>query len=61
MVEDESLSNCLAFATQGYVEYEASVIMTEQQALNYAETLRSAINDVKEFRSAIIDKQSKKA
>ena len=47
--------------TQGYVEYEASVIMTEQQALNYAETLRSAINDVKEFRSAIIDKQSKKA
>lgn len=36
--------------TQGYVEYEASIIMNEQQALNYAETLKSAVNDVKEFR-----------
>ena len=36
--------------TKGYIEYEASIIMTEQQALNYAETLKSAINDVKGFR-----------
>lgn len=36
--------------TQGYVGYEASIIMNEQQALNYAETLKSAIKDVKEFR-----------
>jgi hypothetical protein len=34
----------------GYVEYEASIIMSEQQALNYAETLKSAIIDVKQFR-----------
>jgi hypothetical protein len=36
--------------TRGYVEYEASIIMTEQQALNYAETLKLAIKDVEVFR-----------
>jgi hypothetical protein len=29
--------------TKGYVEYEACIMMTEQQALNYAETLKGAI------------------
>jgi hypothetical protein len=32
--------------TQGYVEYEASIIMTQQQALNYAETLKTAVSDL---------------
>ena len=36
--------------TMGYVEYEASIIMSQQQALNYAETLKSAIIDVNQFR-----------
>jgi hypothetical protein len=36
--------------TRGYIEYEASIIMTEQQALNYAETLKLAIADVKKFK-----------
>lgn len=36
--------------TRGYVEYEASIIMSEQQALNYARTLESAIMDVETFR-----------
>lgn len=36
--------------TKGYVEYEADLIMTQQQALNYAEILKSAVNDVAEFR-----------
>jgi hypothetical protein len=36
--------------TRGYVEYEANIIMTEQQALNYAETLKSAVKDVKTFK-----------
>jgi len=36
--------------TKGYVEYEANIIMTEQQALNYAETLKKAIQDVKNFK-----------
>ena len=34
--------------TRGYIEYEASIIMTKQQALNYAETLKQAIKDVEE-------------
>ena len=38
--------------TKGYVEYEASIIMTEQQALNYAETLKAATKEVKTFREA---------
>lgn len=36
--------------TNGYVEYQASIYMSKQQALNYAETLKSAIMDVEEFR-----------
>jgi len=34
----------------GYVKYQSTTIMTEQQALNYAETIKSAIDDVKQFR-----------
>ena len=37
--------------TKGYVEYEANIIMTEQQALNYANVLTNAIEDVKLFKS----------
>ena len=36
--------------TKGYVQCETTVLMTEQQALNYAETLKSAIQDVKNFK-----------
>lgn len=35
--------------TKGYVKMESTIAMTEQQACNYAETLKSAIADVKEF------------
>ena len=34
----------------GAVTAETTIHMTEQQALNYAETLKSAVKDVKEFR-----------
>jgi hypothetical protein len=37
--------------TRGYIEYEASIIMREQQALNYAETLKTAIKDVRNFKN----------
>ena len=37
--------------TKGYIELEASIIMSQQQALNYADTLRSAIKDVEKFRN----------
>jgi hypothetical protein len=36
--------------TKGYVEYEANIIMTKQQALNYAETLKKAVQDVENFQ-----------
>lgn len=35
----------------GYVKYQATTSMTEQQALNYAEALKSAVKDSKEFRN----------
>jgi len=38
--------------TKGYIEYEASILMSEQQALNYSETLKKAITDVKKFKEA---------
>lgn len=34
----------------GYVTYQSTTIMNEQQALNYAETINSAVRDVKFFR-----------
>jgi hypothetical protein len=36
--------------TRGYIEYEASIVMGEQQAVNYANTLLTAIEDVKKFK-----------
>ena len=38
--------------TKGYVEYDADIMMTQQQAINYAAVLNSAVNDVIEFRKA---------
>ena len=37
--------------TKGYVKYEANIIMTDQQVLNYAETLKTAVDDVKKFNT----------
>ena len=42
--------------TKGYIDTESSVHLNKQQALNYAETLKSAITDVEEFRK---DRQGK--
>jgi len=36
----------------GYIRTESTIAMNEQQALNYAETIKSAVNDVKTFREA---------
>lgn len=38
--------------TKGYLEHETVVTMNEQEALNYAETLKSAIQDVKDFKKS---------
>lgn len=37
--------------TTGAVTAETTIHMSEQQALNYAEVLKSAVKDVKEFRN----------
>jgi len=37
--------------TKGYIRTESTVMMSEQQALNYAETLKSAIKDLKTFET----------
>lgn len=36
--------------TTGAITTETTIHMSEQQAFNYAETLKSAVKDVKEFR-----------
>ena len=36
--------------TKGFIDTEIGVHLTKQQALNYAETLKSAIIDVEDFR-----------
>jgi len=38
--------------TQGYLKTESTIAMTEQQALNYSEALKSAIQDVKDFKKS---------
>jgi hypothetical protein len=46
--------------TKGYIKTESIVAMNEQQALNYADTIKSAIQDVKEFRKQV-DPKNKSA
>ncbi len=41
-----------AIWTKGYLRCETTITMNEQQTLNYAETLKSAVKDVKEFKQA---------
>ena len=36
--------------TTGYVKYEASIIMTRHQAINYASVLQQAVEDVETFK-----------
>lgn len=38
--------------TKGYLQHESTIFMSEQQALNYAETLKSAVQDVKDFKKS---------
>ena len=44
--------------TQGYAEMETTIVMNEQTAFNYAETLKTAMKDVKIFREQRIEKTS---
>jgi hypothetical protein len=42
--------------TKGYVEFDTSLIMNKQVALNYANVLQLAVKDVEELRNARKDK-----
>ncbi len=42
--------------TKGYVKAETTILMSEQQAINYANTLTSAVRDVKMFRYKKLNK-----
>jgi hypothetical protein len=44
--------------TQGYAEMQTTIVMKEQTALNYSETLKTAMKDVKIFRQQRIEKTS---
>lgn len=38
--------------TKGYLDYEGNIILTSQQAFNYAETLKKAIVDIEELKKS---------
>lgn len=38
--------------TKGYIQAETTILMSKQQALNYAETLKSAVKDVENFNKS---------
>ena len=42
--------------TRGYAEYEASIVMTQQQAINYAGVIDQAPADVADFRKQRVKK-----
>ena len=44
--------------TKGYIDMESTVCMSKQQALNYSQTLKNAIEDVEEFQRFKSSQQS---
>jgi hypothetical protein len=44
--------------TKGYIDTESTVCMSKQQALNYSQTLKNAIEDVEEFQRFKSSQQS---
>ena len=43
--------------TKGYAEMQSTIVMNEQTTLNYAESLKSAMKDVKIFRDERMGKK----
>lgn len=44
--------NIWKLLTQGYIEIEECIMLSDQQALNYAETLKQAVKDVQDFKES---------
>jgi hypothetical protein len=45
--------------TKGYAEMQTTIVLTEQTALTYSAVLKSAMEDVKEFRDQRMKKDGK--
>lgn len=41
--------------TKGYIDIESTIVLNEQSALNYTETLKTAVRDVKKLRDQVDD------
>ena len=39
--------------TKGHVDFETNIHLSEQSALNYSETLKQAVYDVKNFKKPL--------
>ena len=50
--------NIWTLLTKGYVEHYNDIHMTQQQTLNYAETLKSAMIDVEKFNKQRLEKKN---
>lgn len=46
--------------TKGYIELQSTIILKEQAAHNYAEAIKSAIEDVKVFKARELEKRKSK-
>ena len=38
---------------KGHIDFETNIMLSEQSALNYSETLKQAIHDVKDFKKPL--------
>jgi hypothetical protein len=39
--------------TKGYVDFETNIMLSEQSAVNYSQTLKQAVEDVKNFKKPL--------
>lgn len=45
-------SHIWSLLTKGYADFETTIVLDKQSALNYAETLKTAVKDVETFKKA---------
>jgi hypothetical protein len=39
--------------TKGYIDFETNIMLSEQSAVNYSQTLKQAVEDVKNFKKPL--------
>lgn len=45
-------SHIWSLLTKGYADFETTIVLDKQSALNYADTLKTAVKDVETFKKA---------